>query len=72
MYYEEFPPEANCSPVKLKEQMDKAMEEVRKDHYFVFCKHLPIYNPTLCIDFLKEIQVHYDMNSKSEMFTKKL
>jgi hypothetical protein len=29
MYYEEFPMEGECSPIKLKKQMEKAMEQVR-------------------------------------------
>jgi hypothetical protein len=72
MYYEEFPLEADHSPVKLKEWMEKAMEHVRKDHYFVFCTHLLMCDPTFGIDFQMEIQVHYDMNSELEMFIEKL
>jgi hypothetical protein len=47
------------------------MEQVRKDHYSAFCKHLPICDPSLGPNFLKEIQVHYHMNSKLKMLTKK-
>ncbi len=52
--------------------MEKAMELVRKEHYFAFCKHLLICDPTLGLDFFKEIQVHYDMNLEPKMFMKKL
>ncbi len=45
---------------------------MRKEHYSAFCKHLPICDPSLGADFLKEIQIHYDMNSEPEMLTKKL
>jgi putative hemolysin len=48
------------------------MEQVRKDHYSAFCKHLLVCDLSLGVDFLKEIQVHYDMNSKLEMLIKKL
>ncbi len=72
MYYEKFPLEVDCSPIKLKEWMEKAMEQVKKDHYFVFCKHLLVCDPTFGMDFLKEIQVHYDMNFKLEMLIEKL
>jgi hypothetical protein len=37
-----------------------------------FCKHLLICDATLGLGFLKEIQVHYDMNSKLKMFIEKL
>ncbi len=72
MYYEESPLEANCSPIKLKERMEKAMEQVKKDHYFAFCKHLSVCNLAFSTNFFKEIQVHYDMNSELEMFIEKL
>jgi hypothetical protein len=52
--------------------MDKVMDQVRKDHTFAFMKHLPVRDPTLGPKFLKQIQVHYNMNSNLEMFTKKL
>jgi hypothetical protein len=72
MYYEEFLLEADCSTDKAKEQMEKAMEQVRKDHSSTFCKHLFVCNPALGTNFFKEIQVHYDMNSKSKMLIEKL
>jgi hypothetical protein len=72
LYYEEVLNPIERSTTKFQEHMEKAMELVRKEHYFVFCKHLPICDPTLGLDFFKEIQVHYDMNSKAKMFTKKL
>jgi hypothetical protein len=72
MYYEEFPLKANRSPIKLKEWMEKAMEQVKKDHYFVFCKHLFVCNLAFGMNFLKEIQVHYNMNFEPEMFIEKL
>jgi hypothetical protein len=56
LYYEEFPNVKDCSPLKLHKQMDhKAMEQVRKDHYLAFCKHLPICDPSLGTCFLREI-----------------
>ncbi len=47
------------------------MEQVKKDPYSTFCKHLPICDPSLGANFLKEIHVHYDMNSKPEMVVEK-
>jgi hypothetical protein len=35
-------------------------------------KHLPIYDLALGPEFLKQIQVHYDMNSEPKMFIEKL
>jgi hypothetical protein len=40
--------------------MEKAVEQVKKDHYSTFYKHL-ICDQAFSPDFLKEIQVHYDM-----------
>jgi hypothetical protein len=40
------------------------MEQVRKEHYQTFCKHLPICDLALELEFLQEIQAHYD---KSEI-----
>jgi hypothetical protein len=51
--------------------MEKAMEEVKKDHYLTFCKHF-ICDPAFGPNFLKEIQANYDMNSKPKILTKKL
>ncbi len=51
--------------------MDKAMDQVPKDYTHAFTKHLPVCDPTFGPKFLKQIQVHYDMNSNSEMLTKK-
>lgn len=51
--------------------MEKAMELVQNEHYFAFCKHLPVCDLTLGLDFFKEIQVHYGMNSELEMLTEK-
>jgi hypothetical protein len=47
--------------------MERAMEQVRKDQYSTLCKHLPICDPSLGVDFLREIQVHYDMNSNPKI-----
>jgi hypothetical protein len=52
--------------------MDKVMDQVWKDHTSTFMKHLPICDLTLGLEFLKQIQVHYDMNLDLEMFIKKL
>jgi hypothetical protein len=48
------------------------MEQVKKDHYSAFCKHLPICDPSLGVDLLREIHVLYDMNLKLEMLIEKL
>jgi hypothetical protein len=71
-YYEEVPDLRKRSTTTLQKCMEKVVEQVRKDHYLTFYKHLLVCDPTLGPNFLKEIQVHYDMNSKPQMFTKKL
>jgi hypothetical protein len=52
--------------------MEKAMEQVRKEHYLTFCKHLLVCDPGLWIEFLQEIQAHYDNNLEPEMFIEEL
>jgi hypothetical protein len=52
--------------------MEKAMEHVKKDHYSAFCKRLQVCDTFLGANFLKEIQVHCDMNSKLEMLIEQL
>jgi len=40
--------------------------------YLCLHKTLLVCDPILGLEFLKQIQIHYNMNSKLEMFTKKL
>jgi hypothetical protein len=72
LYYEKFPDIRNCSPLKFQEQMKRAMEQVRKDHYSAFCRHLLVCDISMGSNFLKEIHVHYDMNLELEMLIEKL
>jgi hypothetical protein len=51
--------------------MERTMEHMKKDHYSTFCKHLSICDPSLGVDFVREIHVHYDMNLEPEMLTQK-
>jgi hypothetical protein len=48
------------------------MDVVKKEHITPFNKHLLICDPTLGIEFLWQIQLHYDFNLKLEMFMEKL
>jgi hypothetical protein len=52
--------------------MEKAMDQVMKDNFNAFVKHLLVYDPILGEEFLEHVQMHYDMSSKLEMLTKKL
>jgi hypothetical protein len=52
--------------------MERTMDQVRKDHYSTFYKHLQVCDPSLGPYFLKETHFHYDMNLELEMLTKKL
>ncbi len=72
IYYENIPTSGERSIIEFQKQMERTMEQVHKDHYFVFCKHLSMCDPTWGLGFLKEIQTHYNMNSKPEMLIKKL
>jgi hypothetical protein len=51
--------------IKVQERMERAMEQVYKDHYFAFCKHLLIYDPALGLDFLKGIWLIMKWTSSS-------
>jgi hypothetical protein len=55
LYYEKIFDNGDKSIVKLQEQMERAMEQVCKDHYFTFGKHLLVCDPALGLNFLKEI-----------------
>jgi len=71
-YCEEVLDEKFKSTSKLQALMDKAMDQVRKDHTFAFTRHLLVCDPTFGSKFLKQIQVHYNMNLELKMLIKKL
>jgi hypothetical protein len=48
------------------------MEQVKKEHYLAFCKHLLVCDLVLGLKFLQEIQARYDNNLELEMHIKKL
>jgi hypothetical protein len=50
----------------------KMMDAVKKEHITPFNKHLPICDPTFRIEFLWQIQFHYDLNPKLEMLMEKV
>jgi hypothetical protein len=52
--------------------MEKTMEQVRKDPLIAFTKHLFVCDLAFGLEFLNQIQIHYDMNYDRKMFTKKL
>ncbi len=63
LYYEKMPKNWEHFQVKLQKWMEKVMEQVWKDEYFAFCKHMLVCDFMFGHDFLKEIQLHYNMNS---------
>ncbi len=60
LYFEQAPREGDKSPIKLHELMEKAMEQVKKEYYLTFYKHLLVCDLALRPKFLQEIQAHYD------------
>jgi hypothetical protein len=72
LYYEKIPNPMKRSTNKLQKRVEKVMEQVWKDHHSTFCKHLPVCDPTFGPYFLKEVQVHYVINSKPKMLMEKL
>ncbi len=55
LYYENVPQEGDRSPTKMHKLIEKTMEQMRKEHYLAFRKHLHVCNPNLGIEFLQEI-----------------
>ncbi len=55
LYYENVPQEGDKSHAKMQKLIEKTMEQMRKEHYLAFCKHLHVCNPSLGIKFLQEI-----------------
>ncbi len=53
-------------------QSNKTMESVQKEHMTMFHRRLPICDPTLGIEFLQQVQVHYNINLNPKMMTEKL
>jgi hypothetical protein len=53
LYYEKVLDEKFKSTSGLHAFMDKAMDQVQKDHTSTFTKHLSVYNPTFGPKFLK-------------------
>jgi hypothetical protein len=51
-YCEDFPQEGDKSLAKMQELIEKAMEQVKKEHYSTFCKHLLICDLGLGIKYL--------------------
>jgi hypothetical protein len=48
------------------------MDQMRKENYSAFLKHLPICDPILGKEFLKQVHMHYEMSFEPNMLTKKL
>jgi UDP-N-acetyl-D-mannosaminuronate dehydrogenase len=71
-YYEEVLDENLKSSSRTQALMHKVMEHVQKDLTATFTKHLSLCDPVFGLEFLKQIQLHYDVNSDSKMLTKKL
>jgi hypothetical protein len=51
---------------------NKAMESVQKERMIMFHKRLHVCDPTLDVEFLQQVQVHYNMNLDLEMMIEKL
>jgi hypothetical protein len=52
LYYQYIPQEGDRFLAKMQELIEKAMEQVRKEHYLAFCKHLLVCDPGLGTKFL--------------------
>jgi hypothetical protein len=57
---------------QLETLSNKTMDMVHKGRMTIFHKKLPICVPSLGLEFLHEVQIHYDMNPELEMHTEKL
>jgi hypothetical protein len=72
LYYVKVPNLALHDLDKLASLSTKAMENVQKEHMNTFHKWLLVCDPTLGVEFLQQIQVHYNMNLDPEMMMAKL
>jgi hypothetical protein len=71
LYFGDVPEEGDRSPANMQELIKNAMEQVKKEHYLTFYKHLLVCDWSMGSGFLLEIQTHYD-NPKLEMLIVKL
>lgn len=72
LYYEEVLDPSFHSPSKMQELMEKTMNQVRKQNFSAFLKHLFVCNPIIGDKFLKEVQMHYDMSFELEVLAEKI
>jgi hypothetical protein len=72
LYYANFPNPTFQDLEMLVLLNNKAMENVQKEHMIAFYKRLLVCDPTFSPEFLKQIQIHYNMNLDPEMMTEKL
>jgi hypothetical protein len=69
---------ANVPNLTLRDQeilvslSNKAMESVRKEHMTMFHKRLLICDPTLGVEFLQQVHVHYNTNLDPKMMMETL
>jgi hypothetical protein len=55
LYYEEVLDPSLSSPSRMQELMEKVMDQVQKENFRAFLKHLPIYDPILGDEFLEQV-----------------
>ncbi len=67
LYYVDVLDPTFCDLEMLAFLSNKAMESVQKEHMIAFHKRLHVCEPTLGIEFLQQIQVHYNMNPNLEI-----
>jgi hypothetical protein len=72
LYYANVPNPALRDQEMLASFNNKAMESVRKEHMKTLHKRVFICDPTLGVEFLQQIQVHYNMNPNPKMMMEKL
>jgi len=72
IYYKEVFDPTLCSPSKMQELMEKTMDQVQKENYNAFFKHLLVCDLIFGKEFFEQIQMHYDMSSECKMLTKRL
>jgi hypothetical protein len=72
LYYSDVVNPTSKDPNQLETLSNRTMDAVRKEHMTTFHKWLHVCDPSLNPKFLQEVQIHYDMNPKLEMLTKKL
>jgi hypothetical protein len=70
LYYADVIDLALKDPDWLETLSKKAMDMICKEHMTIFHKQLLVCDPSLGLEFLQDVQIHYDMNQSQKCLLK--